>query len=568
MGNFARMKLLRILVLCLMGMLVFPLRGLAVPARAMAAPKTESFPKAWEVLLPSDLLEKGKRYAEAQKPDSALLAFSVAAAKWDASLPEEQRSAAIRAKIEAGNLYWYPFYDYPRSYGLFLEVLDQAREQGDQHTVAIAYNNLANIRSIYSATTDMSVAEQMKLVQMYRESLRAAIKARFWPQVLISITNLMSCVNENVPVSTIAQDISEFLKLPIPKDTKDYASTRRRAEGYMAVRDGDYSLARSRFSQINADPTDTDSYNRARINSLFDLTFLDDSQGRKQEALSHLRSIREIVTDNGYMEMLPSVNAAIADYLLAMGDTAGWKEAMFSFYQAKDSMLTQSSIIGINDAVLTNSVGKVEAQLEAKTAESRMHTMLALFIGGLLLISVGFIVWIFRKNRQLRERNRDLYQQVNRANAREAELRARQIEELKSEKAKVKSEKEGAKSEKESVENPALLARILEVMESSAEVYNPEFSLDRLAALCDEKSRTVSAIINASLDKNFPALLGEYRVRRMCELLSETEAGASLTIEAVAQQVGFKSRTTYTAAFRRQTGLTPSEYLRAARTRK
>ena len=38
----------------------------------------------------------------------------------------------------------------------------------------------------------------------------------------------------------------------------------------------------------------------------------------------------------------------------------------------------------------------------------------------------------------------------------------------------------------------------------------------------------------------------------------------NLTIEAIASGTGFKSRTTFVNAFKRETGLKPSEYLRMA----
>jgi AraC-like DNA-binding protein len=44
----------------------------------------------------------------------------------------------------------------------------------------------------------------------------------------------------------------------------------------------------------------------------------------------------------------------------------------------------------------------------------------------------------------------------------------------------------------------------------------------------------------------------------------ESDKFGNMTIEGVATSVGFKSRTAFINAFKREVGLTPSEYLRMA----
>ena len=62
----------------------------------------------------------------------------------------------------------------------------------------------------------------------------------------------------------------------------------------------------------------------------------------------------------------------------------------------------------------------------------------------------------------------------------------------------------------------------------------------------------------------FSNLLGSYRIKVACQWMDEPAKYGNLTIEAIASGTGFKSRTTFVNAFKRETGLKPSEYLRMA----
>ena len=106
--------------------------------------------------------------------------------------------------------------------------------------------------------------------------------------------------------------------------------------------------------------------------------------------------------------------------------------------------------------------------------------------------------------------------------------------------------KSGA-AENETAELHPGAMRVLAVLDRSAEVFDPYFSLERLSELTDMRPRTLSATLNEQLHTTFRDLINQYRVR------------------AVAHSVGYKSRTSLVSAFRKETGLTPSEYQRIAR---
>jgi AraC-like DNA-binding protein len=57
--------------------------------------------------------------------------------------------------------------------------------------------------------------------------------------------------------------------------------------------------------------------------------------------------------------------------------------------------------------------------------------------------------------------------------------------------------------------------------------------------------------------------LGKYRIQEACRRMNDHERYGHLTIEAIGHSVGYKSNSSFIAAFKRYTGLKPSEYLLA-----
>lgn len=109
-----------------------------------------------------------------------------------------------------------------------------------------------------------------------------------------------------------------------------------------------------------------------------------------------------------------------------------------------------------------------------------------------------------------------------------------------------------------------LLNKILEVMYNNDEIYSHEFSLQRLSELVGAPYKHVSQVINEIYKINFNNLLNEFRVREACRRLTEDEKYTNYTIEAIAESIGFKSRSNFISTFKRLTGITPSEYKRFA----
>jgi len=106
-----------------------------------------------------------------------------------------------------------------------------------------------------------------------------------------------------------------------------------------------------------------------------------------------------------------------------------------------------------------------------------------------------------------------------------------------------------------------LLPDLLALFEAEKVFLNPDLKLADVANQLDTPPHVLTSLINRELGKTFFELLNEYRVKEFIERSGNPDF-AHLSIMGVAQEVGYKSKSSFNTAFKKQTGQTPSEYLK------
>jgi AraC-like DNA-binding protein len=84
---------------------------------------------------------------------------------------------------------------------------------------------------------------------------------------------------------------------------------------------------------------------------------------------------------------------------------------------------------------------------------------------------------------------------------------------------------------------------------------NPHLKLSDLATEVNISAHQLSQILNENVGKNFSEFINEYRINEACLLLFTHE---NLSIDGIGYEVGFNSKSTFFAAFKKQKGVTPA----------
>lgn len=88
---------------------------------------------------------------------------------------------------------------------------------------------------------------------------------------------------------------------------------------------------------------------------------------------------------------------------------------------------------------------------------------------------------------------------------------------------------------------------------------NPDLTLSELASLTGQNAAQLSYLINAGFDKNFNDFVNAYRVEAVKQKMQDPSA-AHLSLLGVAFECGFNSKATFNRAFKKATGMAPSEF--------
>ena len=114
--------------------------------------------------------------------------------------------------------------------------------------------------------------------------------------------------------------------------------------------------------------------------------------------------------------------------------------------------------------------------------------------------------------------------------------------------------------------DPAISSRAAEHLErlkkliQERQLYkDPDLSMTKLALITELSNSYLSQIINQSQGQNFFDFINAYRVEEVKSLLHHPDY-AHYTILGVAQEAGFKSKSTFNSVFKKMTGMTPSDY--------
>lgn len=97
---------------------------------------------------------------------------------------------------------------------------------------------------------------------------------------------------------------------------------------------------------------------------------------------------------------------------------------------------------------------------------------------------------------------------------------------------------------------------ILTYVLKQKEYKNPDLNRSSIARVTGLSEHRISEIINSRFEKNFNDWINDYRIAEAKEHLKNSE----LSIKEIFYEVGFNSKSVFNSAFKKRTGITPSEY--------
>ncbi|MFN8209157.1 MAG: AraC family transcriptional regulator [Bacteroidales bacterium] len=107
--------------------------------------------------------------------------------------------------------------------------------------------------------------------------------------------------------------------------------------------------------------------------------------------------------------------------------------------------------------------------------------------------------------------------------------------------------------------NPDELAEILGIIEARKMFIQKDFSLEQFSYFLNKPKQEINSLFKQNLQINFTEYINQIRVKESISML-QSEKFDHYKVDAIGLEAGFSSRSSFYEAFKKETGLTPSEF--------
>jgi len=266
----------------------------------------------------------------------------------------------------------------------------------------------------------------------------------------------------------------------------------------------------------------------------------------------------------GYVNL--QLNALAALSRLNISEVTDYRS---QYLEKKDSVMSKGRLSMIGEIEFLNEL-KIERNKSKMLAEARDRLIKWIIAGVVIFCFIAvFVIIVVRQSIRLRQTNRNLYMRITAQLDSDKPIVTDMSDNSHSDTGSADQRQDGADKYRSSSLSDAhsedIYNGILKVLSDPDTVCSREFSLSQLSSMLKENTSYVSRVINQKCGCSFSTLINDRRIKIACKRMCDTEHYGSMTIEAIANSVGFASRSSFVTAFKKINGMTPSEYLKLSR---
>ncbi|MDE5876142.1 MAG: AraC family transcriptional regulator [Muribaculaceae bacterium] len=466
------------------------------------------------------------------------------ASAYDPNATEKERYTAIKAYSNLGYIFTCGFNSPERAYGYLLQGLNLAETEGQTDLAAAIY---ANMGKLYADFNDIPNA--LNCFKLSLQNARQKDTATAKAVVSMAFTDIASMALQRDITDSITSCIDLFNEISTRQtDISQYATSLYKA--VKAVQQKDYDTAIEILEQSVPDGHTGIIADRDLCNHLITLSSIKARKGNTLQAIELQRQALDMARKGDMTDFLPQIYSCMATLYSQAGDRMTTDRYRLLGLEAADSLYCARELGKIQNMASLSRIDTLTQELQMAEVELtyRRRVIWILALCATVVLILGAILTV----RSIRLKN----SYSNLARIHRETVAERDVE--------IKLRQERYKGPGDIEEQLKTVEKIKDVMASPSTVCNPDFCLEQLATLVDSKPKYVSAIINDTMQTTFTRLLSEARIAEACRLL-DSDIGRRLSMDSIAEKVGYRSRTHFSAVFKRTTGLTPGQYMATRR---
>lgn len=506
------------------------------------------------------LMDKADRFLSADVRDSALIYYSIVAFRYSNDLDKAEKRLCAKANIGLWNVYFYYYYDIARQYDHLCKA-ESILQSMDEENASLYLDFGAFYQNMSPKNKDKRL--DGKAMEYYTRAYKTARSQQLESLSDIAFTNMITMAAENGKLKSIDQEWKDYAQLPVGDrhGIRQYNIHLYKGLNQMAA--GHYGEAEATFRRQWTDLSKDRINNRYLYISLQNLAKAYAAEGLYVKAIEATKQASSIDGIQSMTDIRLEIYSTLAEYYRRMQDTPHAYHYIEHYYALKDSVLNYQQLNSINETKSLRRITDITNQLSEASQKSRLYGYMLASGAVILLLLIVLAVVLYHNNRRLNRLNRLLYEKSKAMIAEQEDKQRKRKEEKKADNGTaVATQGSNISTETGRQFYIDIMDKVKEYMETAADIYEPDFTVAKLATALGLNSHYVSEAINRETEGNFSTLLGRYRIIEVCRRLRDEPEYKNMTIEAMSLSVGFKSRTSFISAFKRTIGMTPSVYLK------
>lgn len=513
------------------------------------------------------LLKMGNEYAEKIKlADSALVCFSIVVNRAKDDMTVDEKKDVMSGYIGRWYVYFFEYFDYEKSYSNLLQAKHIAEEIGQ----GLARINL-NFGCMYQMMAEQSSNIQLKekALSYYRKAFEVGVETKDFKSLDMAFSNMIFLSSDLGKLNSIQKEWTYYNKIDGVIDDFNRKYNIDMYYGLKSLEERKYTDATRLFTKQQQYANEIRYLYVSYINTAKVFA----AMGRYKDAINETKKAEKIAVEQDMKDAKLDVFRLLAEYYAKIGETYITENYRNKYFRLKDTLLNYNQVAKVSQLQFLDRMNDIDKKIAEMTKKKEQQVIFIRIGIGVTTVILLLGILLFIKNRKLKRNNEYLYHNSIASlqrEERERELCLKYEQKLKANNSVQinnitnRYSSSGLNDEDKEI----LLNKILTVMETSDEIFSPDFKSDRLVELVGSNNRYVSQTINEKLECNFSTLLNEYRVKEVCKRMNNVKKYGHLTISAIANSVGFRSHSGFFTAFKKVTGLTPAQYQKLAKENK
>lgn len=487
----------------------------------------------------ADINRMGDSCLNAGTPSQAITFYTLLTSRYDndSRRHKENTEDYIRAYNNLGYTYYIHYSDYPKAYNNFLRALEVAESNGYPR-ISPLYQNIGNIY--------FSLGDTLSAISYSKKAFRMAERDGNHYVGITALSDILSLAGLSNNTDSLADLFKEFDPSRIPDSVpmKEFAVLGKKAAGHI-LRHEINSLIPLLKEMANVVNTPLEP-ERHKANAIALLAKAYRSERDLENERVQLLALDSLGKTYGMNDVRIPALRALESNMRERGLTGRAMDYRQAAVNLEDSLLNKHKVKVIMEMESLHKSEKLNEQIRLIDTERRFQTIIIIILSVAIAVVAALAIWIVWRYRVQARYTKALYEK-------NVEL------------ARLEKPEPVPTETLPDPDRTELSGKIAEVMTNDKRIFSQDFTVDSLAEIIGEKKYLVSQTINDCFSMNFNNYLADYRIKEACRRLTDRENCGHLTIEAISEDLGFKSRSNFTTQFKRITGLTPTEFIKMAK---